>query len=240
MSMPAGLVIAKLMLPESETPATLGRVEIEREKPYANVIDAITSGAADGLRVAAGVVAMLIAVVAIVSLCNGVLAAPARWHNQGILQAAKVADVQPQDTAAVQAAADRVGLPAHAWRAPTLEGMLGVAFRPLAWGLGVSRQDIPRVAELLGLRTVVNEFIAYLRLGADLKADPEHLTQRSRILTTYALCSFANFGSVAIILGGLGILAPSRRRELAELGIPSLIGGTLAAHMTACVVGLLI
>ncbi|MBI5831806.1 MAG: NupC/NupG family nucleoside CNT transporter [Armatimonadetes bacterium] len=240
MSMPAGLVIAKIMLPETGTPATLGRVEVVAEKPYANVMDAITAGAADGLRVAAGVVAMLIAMVAIVSLCNGVIGAPARWHNQAIVQAAAAPDVKPEDAAGVQAAADRAGLQSRAWHAPTLQGTLGVAFRPLAWGLGVSRQDIPRVGELLGLRTVLNEFLAYLQMGSDLKANPTAMTQRSRILTTYALCSFANFGSVAILLGGVGVLAPSRRRELAELGIPSLVGGTLAAHMTACVVGMLI
>ena len=238
--MPAGLVIAKIMLPETGQPETLGRVELVKEKPYANVIDAITVGASDGLKVAAGVVAMLIAMVAIVSLCNGVLGAPARWHNQAIVAAAHAPEVKADDAAAVQAAADQAGLPAHAWHAPTLQGTLGVAFRPLAWGLGVSREDIPKVGELLGVRTVLNEFLAYLQMGSELKAKPDAMTERSRILTTYALCSFANFGSVAILLGGVGVLAPSRRRELAELGIPSLVGGTLAAHMTACVVGMLI
>ena len=240
MSAPAGLVIAKLMLPETEQPETKGHVVVGEERAYANVIDALTGGASEGLAIAANVVAMLIAMVALVALANGLLGYPGRQHNQAILAATHTTHAEPTDRAAVQAAADRAGLRARAWPAPTIQQLAGYAFRPLAWCLGVPLEDVPKVGELLGVKTVLNEFVAYLQMSQELRADPAALTPRGRLLASYALCSFANFGSVAIMIGGIAALVPGRRRELAELGLLSLVGGTLAACLTACAVGVLV
>jgi CNT family concentrative nucleoside transporter len=242
MSAPAGLVISKLMLPEEGQPETRGRVEITRERAYHNVMDALTGGASEGLTIALNVAAMLIAMVAIVHLCNAGLGAPAVAHNTAIIKQvpAQTPPLDPHNAAAVQSAADAGGLRAHAWQPPTFQHLSGYAFRPLAWCLGVPKRDIPAVGELLGEKTVLNEFVAYLDMSQQLKADPQALTERGRVLASYALCSFANFGSVAIMIGGIGAMIPKRRQELAELGMLSLIGGTIAACLTACAAGVFI
>ncbi|MCH2187531.1 NupC/NupG family nucleoside CNT transporter, partial [Myxococcota bacterium] len=120
----------------------------------------------------------------------------------------------------------------------TLQGILGFCLAPLAFMMGVPWSDATQVGALLGIKTVLNEFIAYQQLG-DLIAAGE-LSERSRILASYALCGFANFGSLAILLGGLGGIAPQRRPEVARLGGRSILAGSLATFMTACIVGLLI
>lgn len=242
MSAPAGLVIAKLMLPETETPATRGRVELSSERAYSGVLDALAGGAGEGLNVALNVVALLIAMVACVHLANGIIGWPAVQHNQGLLRAAHIDNpkLDPANAALVQHTLDDNGASGRAWTPPTFQRLAGYGFRPLAWMLGVPYHDIPKVAELLGERTVLNELIAYLDLAATLKADPDALSPRGTLLVVYALCAFANFGSVAIMIGGIAALIPSRRQELAELGLASLVGGTLAACLTACAVGALI
>ena len=124
----------------------------------------------------------------------------------------------------------------------SLSGLLGHLFSPLAWLIGVPQQDCVRVGELLGIRMVANEFIAYEQL-AEWNRHPELgvvLTERSRVLLTYALCGFANFGSIGIQIGGIGALAPERRGDLARLGLRAMLGGTLACLMTACVAGVLL
>lgn len=250
LSAPAGLAIAKLMLPETDEPATLGKVALESGRTHANVMDALTGGATEGLKLAANVIAMLIAMVAIVSLCNGLLGWPARVHNQHVLatiarQAGESLEVLPadwptaDDPAGLAELAAEQGVSARPWQPLTFERIASWVFRPLAWCLGVPPQDVAYCSRLLGEKTVLNEFVAYLHLGLALQADPQTLTERGRVLISYALCGFANFGSVAIMIGGIGGLAPSRRRDLAELGLVSLVGGTLAACMTGCVVGLL-
>lgn len=244
MSAPAGLVIAKLMLPEAadEVPETRGRVELTSERAYSGILDALSGGASEGLNISLNVVALLIAMVATVHFGNAVIGYPAVLHNQRLLSRAGLHDDQldPGAAPAVQHALDNLGARGHAWTPPTFQHLAGYAFRPLAWMLGVPYHDIPKVGELLGERTVLNEFIAYLDMAATLKDDPSALTARGALLASYALCAFANFGSVAIMIGGIAAMIPSRRRELAELGIPALIGGTLAACLTACAVGVLI
>jgi CNT family concentrative nucleoside transporter len=120
--------------------------------------------------------------------------------------------------------------------------LLGYLFSPLAWMIGVPREDCLRVGELLGLRMATNEFVAYQQFSEWLR-DPSRavsLSERSRVLVTYALCGFANFGSIGIQLGGIGALAPERRGELAKLGLRAMLGGTIACLMTACVAGILL
>ena len=120
----------------------------------------------------------------------------------------------------------------------TLERILGVLLAPLAFLMGVPWQDAPAVGSLLGIKTVLNEFLAYQQLGEEMASG--QLTERSRIIASYALCGFANFGSLAILLGGIGGMVPSRRHEVASLGLRSILAGSLASFMTACLAGLLI
>jgi len=206
LSAPAGILIAKIMIPETGRPETLAQHhQSVSEKAAVNIIDAAAQGALAGLRLAAYVGALLIAFVALIALVNASIAAVGGWFG--------VEDL-------------------------SLQKLLGFALAPLAWLLGVPWQDAGQVGALLGIKTVLNEFIAYGEL-ADLVATGA-IAQRSAVIASYALCGFANFGSLAILLGGIGGLAPSRRPEVALLGIRSIVSGSLATFMTGCVAGLLL
>ena len=208
MSAPAALVIAKLMVPETEQAETSGTLEIVVDKPDVNVIDAAARGASEGLSLALNVGAMLLAFVALIHLCNGVLG----W------------------------AGGLVGLSGL-----TLEAILGWLLAPLAWLMGVPWVDAPTVASLMGVKTILNEFIAYLQLAGTLEsAGGAGLQPRSVIIATYALSGFANFGSIAVQIGGIGGIAPSRRHDLSRLGVRAMIGGSLAAFMTATIAGMIL
>jgi CNT family concentrative nucleoside transporter len=208
MSAPAALVIAKLMVPETEQAETSGTLEIVVDKPDVNVIDAAARGASEGLALALNVGAMLLAFVALIHLCNGVLG----W------------------------AGGLVGLSGL-----TLEAILGWLLAPLAWLMGVPWVDAPTVASLMGVKTILNEFIAYLQLAGTLEsAGGVGLQPRSVIIATYALSGFANFGSIAVQIGGIGGIAPSRRHDLSRLGVRAMIGGSLAAFMTATIAGMIL
>lgn len=208
MSAPAALVVAKLMIPETERPTTAESVPADVEEERAvNVLDAAAKGGVDGLFLALKVGALLIAFLALLEMLN----AGVGWLG-GFVGAE--------------------GL--------SLEGILGTVLAPVAWLIGVPWADAPLVAELVGVKTVLNEFVAYVRLSDLLATDPGALQERSIVLSTYALAGFANFGSVAMQIAGIGELAPSRRDELARLGVRALIGGTLAALMTAAVAGVLL
>jgi CNT family concentrative nucleoside transporter len=128
------------------------------------------------------------------------------------------------------------GLPGFGWLPPTLQGILGAIFSPVAWLLGVSWKDASTVGNLLGTRMVLNEFVAFLQLG-DIRTT---LDPRSFVITTFALCGFANFSSIAIQIGGIGALAPSRKSDLARLGLKAMLAGTLANFMSACIAGVLL
>jgi CNT family concentrative nucleoside transporter len=206
MSAPAALVVAKLMVPETETPVTANSLEISVDRPDVNVIDAAARGASEGLHLALNVGAMLLAFVALIYLFNGLIG----W---------------------VGALAGLQDL--------TLEMILGWVLAPLAWLMGVSWADAPTVASLLGIKTVLNEFFAYIQLAGILGGD-HNLEPRSVVIATYALCGFANFSSIAIQLGGIGGIAPSRRHDLSRLGLRAMIGGTIAAFMTATVAGMIL
>jgi len=205
LSAPAGILISKLMIPETGRPETLAAKPAARERTTVNIIDAAAEGALAGMRLAAYVGALLIAFVALIALVNAALAAVGGWFG--------VEDL-------------------------SLQSLLGVALAPLAWLLGVPWQDASAVGALLGIKTALNEFIAYGEL-ADLVAAGA-IAPRSAVIASYALCGFANFGSLAILLGGIGGLAPSRKSEVALLGLRSIVSGSLASFMTGCWAGLLL
>lgn len=257
MSAPASLVIAKVMVPERETPETAGSLELRDEKLYANVIDAAASGAADGLKLALNVGAMLLAFLALVAMINWIFAAPALLHDSGewieALDGFRRAGVDvpegcdaPRGAEALAAClhrANELGVtqsPLEVWEPLSLQRILGWAFWPLAFVMGVPPEDCAAVGALLGERLVLNEFVAYVHLGEGLALDAPTMGRRAAVITTYALCGFANLGSIAIQIGGIGALAPERRPDLARLGPRAMIAGMLACFMTACVAGLLV
>lgn len=209
-SAPAALLVAKIMLPETEPSKTFGRVQIVVERTSANIIEAAASGATQGLKLALNVAAMLIAFLALIAMLDAAIGWIGSWF---------VAPEQPPWSLAV---------------------LLGYLFWPFAWLLGIERKDCLAAGKLLGLKMAANEFVAYEQLTHWLKADSDVvLSDRSVKILTYALCGFANFGSIGIQLGGIGGIAPERRADLAKLGLRAMIGGTLACFMTACVAGML-
>ena len=212
LSAPAALVIAKVMLPETETPDTAGGAELTSERVDANLIDAAARGAGEGLKLALNVGAMLLAFIALVAMANAILGLPVLAANHWF-----DAELTP-------------------W---TLQGILGFVFQPLALSMGVAPDDCATVGTLLGEKLVATEFYAYGHLAEMLK-DGVQLQYRSVVIATYALCGFANFGSIAIQIGGISAIAPDRRSDLARLGLRAMIGGTLAACMTATIAGMLV
>ncbi len=257
MSAPAALVVAKVMLPETEISQTAGSLQLNIERPDVNVIDAAARGAGEGLTLALNVGAMLLAFIALVALLNALLGLPASWHNDALWArvlefmekggtAVSAGCAAPADFGALQACLAEVkgSLPAELageslWTPFSIQRLLGWVFWPVAWVMGVPSKDCTLVAQLLGEKMVLNEFYAYKHFG-DLLGSGVQLSYRAVVITTYALCGFANFGSIAIQIGGIGGIAPERRHDLARLGLRAMIAGTLAAFMTATVAGILI
>jgi CNT family concentrative nucleoside transporter len=219
MSAPAALVFAKLMVPETEEPVTRGTLEVNVEKVDVNAIDAAARGAGEGLQLALNVGAMLLAFIALVALLNAVLG----WTG---------------DVTRLTGLLQNAGWLGEGQRF-NLESLLGWILAPLAWLMGVTWEDATTVGSLMGIKTVLNEFVSYLRLST-LLAGGSDLAPRSVVIVTYALCGFANFSSIAIQLGGIGGIAPSRRSDLARLGLRAMVAGTLAAFMTATIAGMLV
>lgn len=215
MSAPASLLMAKILIPETGEPETKGKLEMNLPIEDVNVIDAAARGAGEGLQLAMNVGGMLLAFIALIAMLNGLFSA---FHSHLI-----VSMFGADSSVAV-------------YFPSSLEQLCGYIFYPFAWLMGVSSKDCSTVAQLLGVKTIINEFVAYDQM-AKLAAE---LEPRSFVISTYALCGFANFSSIAIQLGGLGSMAPERRGDLAKLGIWCLIGGTLACYMTATVAGMLI
>ena len=212
-SAPAALLISKLMIPETEQSVTLGHVELAVEEKHANMIDAATKGALDGMKLTLNVVAMLIAFLGLVALVDAALGLIGEWTG---------------------------ALFGYNWHW-SLAALFGYVFAPFAYLLGIPWSDCFYAGELLGKKMVLNEFIAYAQMMEWSQPDSGVvLSERSTLILTYALCGFANFGSVGIQIGGIGGIAPERRAELALLGIRAMIGGTLAMMMTACIAGILI
>jgi CNT family concentrative nucleoside transporter len=203
---PAALLIAKIMLPETEQSETAGTAPATVPRTTANSIDAICRGAGDGFFLSLNICAMLIGFIAVISLANYVFV-----FGQTHLGVAHPA---------------------------TLQNLLGWVNAPFAWLMGVPSQDCLAVGQILGERIVFNEFVGFYDLTSHAKEMA--LDPRSFMIATYALCGFANFASIAIQVGGIGSLAPERRSEMAKVGFRAMIGGLLAAYMTACLAGFLL
>ncbi len=211
MTAPGTIVIAKMLVPETEQPLTAGTGHLDKikfEERGANVLDAAAKGTIDGLHLALNVAAMLISFLALVALMDGILGGTHSF------------------------------LAAHGivWFPSSLERIFGALFAPVAWIIGVPWHDCRAIGNLLGVRMVLNELVAFTMLGAQ-KAS---LDPRSVTIATFALCGFANFSSIGIQIGGLSALAPGRRHDLAKLGFRAMIGGTLANLMSASIVGILL
>ncbi|PHX94908.1 MAG: Na+ dependent nucleoside transporter domain protein [Pedosphaera sp.] len=204
MSAPAALLIAKIMLPETEKSETAEGATAMLELESTNGIDAMCRGANEGMMLSLNVMGMLIAFVAVVAMANFLISVPQT-------EIFKMSDPV------------------------TLQKLFGWVNAPFAWLMGVPTKDCVAVGQVLGERIVLNEFIGYLSLGKI----KETLDPRSLTIATYALCGFANFASIAIQIGGIGALAPTRRAELAKFGLRAMVGGLLACYMMATIAGLL-
>jgi CNT family concentrative nucleoside transporter len=213
MSAPAAFVMAKIMVPERDTPETSDSAKVEMKRETQNLIDATTTGASQGMKLAINVMAMLVAFIAVVAIIDVVLVRFGHWPV-----------VEP----AVQA----MGL-----EKLNLDGLLGLAFSPVAWLVGVEGDDCRAFGSLLGKAMATNEIIAYKSLAEMIGRGT--MSQRSTLMATYSLCGFANISSIGIQIGGIGVLAPSRRDDLIRLGPRAMLGGAMGCWMTGCIAGVL-
>jgi len=207
MTAPGTILLAKILVPETEKPLTAGRVENVQMERDENILGAISRGTIDGLHLALNVAAMLISFIALIYLVDGCFGAA---HN--VLASHGVA-----------------------WFPSSVEQIFGWIFSPIAWLIGIPWRDCPTIGNLLGLRMVTNELVAFQRLGPMQST----LDPRSYTIATFALCGFANFSSIGIQIGGIGALAPNKRTELAQLGMRALMAGTMANLMSASIVGIM-
>jgi concentrative nucleoside transporter, CNT family len=218
MAAPGALAISKIMFPETEASETQGVVKLQVTKTHANLVDAISGGASDGLKVGLNVIAMLIGFIALIGLLDFSLG--------------KVSDVY--NSFAVWSRGH--GMPFYNMVHLSFKSILGFIFSGFAWCMGVPYAEITQAGSLMGTKLVINEFVAYL----DLTAMKTTLSPKTVAICSFALCGFANFSSVAIQIGGISELAPSRRADLAKLGFKALIAGTLASYLSATLAGMFI
>jgi concentrative nucleoside transporter, CNT family len=215
MSAPAAIVVSKVLFPQTEN--VIRELHVPREKIGDNFLDAISLGTTDGLKLAVNVGAMLIVFTALMYLCNWILGSVGYWLS-----------INDDIARATNGRYDSL----------SLQMLLGYIFSPVAWLIGVNSREMVAVGQLLGEKTILNEFVAYVSFGqmktAGTIADP-----KSILIATYALCGFANFASIGIQIGGISQLAPSQRKNLTELGVRALIGGTIACLMCGCIAGAL-
>jgi concentrative nucleoside transporter, CNT family len=205
MTAPISMVVAKLLYPETEISETAAKAKMEIKSNYVNVIDAATTGAIDGIKLAVNVAVVIIAFLGLLAAVNALLG----WL--GTL----------------------VGFPQL-----SLEWILSFVMAPVAWLMGVPFADCGQVGALLGKKTILNEFLAYVDLGKLI--EKQQISQRAAIISTYALCNFANIGSIGITIGGIAAIAPNRQQDLARMGVRAMIGGLLASFITACIAGMLV
>lgn len=210
MSAPAAIVFAKMLLPETEQ--IDNNLEVSKEKLGTNALEAITNGTTDGLKLAVNVGAMLIVFISLIALCNYALGKFGNFTNLNAVIAS-----------------------GGIYTTLSFESLSGYFFSPIAWMMGVEWQDSILVGQLLGEKTILNEFIAYPHLGLI----QDELSQKSIIMSTYVLCGFANIASIGIQVGGIGILVPEKKGILAKYGFLALVGGTLACMSTAVIAGML-
>jgi CNT family concentrative nucleoside transporter len=217
MAAPGAIVISKILYPQLEKVNT--NVEVSSEKIGSNILDAIANGTTEGLKLAANVAAMLLVFVALIAFINYGFEKIGDITNLNVL----VAQNTPYDKF-------------------SLEAVLGIIFAPLMWLIGVAKEDVMLMGQLLGIKLVASEFVGYIQL-AELKNTANALSlnfEKSVIMATYMLCGFANFASIGIQIGGIGSLAPGQRKVLSEFGMRALIGGTLASLMSATIAGMII
>ncbi|MGH8105840.1 MAG: NupC/NupG family nucleoside CNT transporter [Arenimonas sp.] len=227
MAAPATLLIAKILIPETGTPETRGSVRVHVERESKNVIDAAAAGAADGVKLAINIGAMLLAFIALIALLNSIIGWVGDWHIQGW----NSYNMMLNEGAAASAAPVKLNLGL----------ILGYILAPIAWVIGIEWNDTVIAGGLIGQKIVLNEFVAYLQLAATPVGDGiGAISEHSRLILTYALCGFANFASIAIQIGGIGGLAPERRGDLARFGLRAVLGGTIATLMTATIAGVLL
>ncbi|MEF3079885.1 NupC/NupG family nucleoside CNT transporter [Winogradskyella poriferorum] len=217
MAAPGAIVISKILFPQTEDINT--DVKVSQEKIGANILDAIANGTTEGLRLAVNVGAMLLVFVAFIAMINGILG----WAGEVTTLNNWMADNTP-------------------YQSFSLEAILGTIFAPLMWLIGVAKEDMMMMGQLLGIKLAASEFVGYIQL-ADLKdiANATHLNyNKSVIMATYMLCGFANFASIGIQIGGIGSLAPGQRKQLSKFGMKALIGGTIASLISATIAGMII
>ena len=206
MAAPAGLLFAKILVPQTEQ-FNDDMAKVEMEQP-ANILDAAAAGAGAGMQLALNVGAMLIAFVALIALLNGILGGIGGWIGMSEL---------------------------------SLGMLFGYIFRPLAWVIGVPWEEAHIAGQMIGTKLAINEFVGYLEFSKYLSPESAiQLTDKTKAIITFALCGFANFSSIAILIGGLGGMAPNRRGDIARLGIKAVIAGSLANLMSATIAGLFI
>jgi CNT family concentrative nucleoside transporter len=216
MAAPGALVISKIIYPETEVSETKGVVKLEIKKEHANLMDAISNGATDGMKISLNVIAMLIGVIALIALVDALLGYFGNFLSWTGLSL------------------DLVGIDVTHL---TLRSIFGAVFSVFAWTMGVPFAEAQTVGSLMGTKMVINEFVAYTDLTPLIHSGV--LSAKSIVIASFALCGFANFSSVAIQLGGIGALAPSRRADVAKLGIKAMIAGTMASYISAALAGIL-
>src|SRR4030066_521122 len=214
MAAPASIVISKILFPEVDEPVTKGTVKLKVEKNASNIIEAAATGASDGLQLALNVGGMLLAFIALIALINYFLTGLGDLLNlNAYLQAT-------------------FGQPL------SMQLLFGLVLKYLAYGIGVPWNDSLHFGSLIGTKVVLNEFVAYLDLATLVKNGA--MSEKGIMMATYALCGFANFSSIAIQIGGIGLLAPNRRKDISALGLKAVLGGTLATLLTATLAGILL
>lgn len=215
MSAPAAIVVSKILFPQTEN--VMQELKVPKEKLGDNFLDAISLGTTDGLKLAVNVGAMLIVFTALMYMGNWVLGTIS--YRFGFND-------------------EIVSLTGGRYNSLSLQMILGYIFAPVAWLIGVNSNEMVMVGQLLGEKTILNEFVAYISFG-DMKTTGKIADPKSILIATYALCGFANFASIGIQIGGISQLAPNQRKNLTELGVKALLGGTIACLMCGCIAGAL-
>ena len=231
MAAPGAIVISKILFPQTNDINT--EIKVSQEKIGSNILEAISNGTTEGLKLAINVGAMLLVFIALIAMINGVLKGLANFDGFAI----ESLNFDWNFTSLNEVIANNT-----IYNGLSLEFILGYIFAPIMWLIGVAKEDMTLMGQLLGIKLAASEFVGYIQL-ADLKdlANPVHLKyQKSVIMATYMLCGFANFASIGIQIGGIGSLAPGQRKTLSELGIKALIGGTIASLLSATIAGLII
>jgi len=205
MAAPGALVIAKIVYPETEESQTMGKVKLDVKSQYSNLIDAVSHGASDGMKIGINVIAMLIGFIALITMIDYLLVSVGHLISPDF-------DL-------------------------SLNYIFGKLFTPFAWAMGVPSEDVTNAATLFGQKLTINEFVAFNNLTT--KAIPL-VTEKGLLIVSIAICGFANFSSVGMQIGGIGELAPTRRADLAQLGMRALLCGTLASYLSACIAGIII